>query len=76
MFYELVNEFSFEIVRSCLYYFVSRYKNTKIDEYGKPIFNKLAYLKTTMINNVEMIDHRNNTDFDDLLGSWLKGFNN
>lgn len=76
LFYELVNEFSFDIVRTCLYYFVSRYKNTKTDEFGKPIFNKLAYLKTTMINNVEMIDHRNNTDFDDLLGSWLKGFNN
>ena len=73
LFHELVNEFSFEIVRSCLYYFVTRYKNTKTDENGQPIFNKLSYLKTTMINNVNMIDRNNNFDYDEFLADWLKG---
>lgn len=72
LFMDLINEYSFEIVRSCLWYFIKRYKvQGDYDEQGISIENKLAYFTTTMRNNVSNLDRMNNRETTGEVGSWL-----
>ena len=45
-FNEIAAEYGFEVLRSCIWYFVKRVKaNGAVDEFGNPIKSKLAYCK-------------------------------
>lgn len=49
LFVDLMDEYDFELVRSCLWYFIKRLKNGKAyDEFGNEIINKYAYLKASL----------------------------
>lgn len=60
LFEELNHDHKFEIVRACLWYFVKRLRNGKAyDEGGNEIENKHAYLKTSLINGISMMERMN-----------------
>lgn len=68
LFDDLIEEYSFELVRSCLWYFIKRVREeTNIE-------NKFAYCKATMQNNVQRIDYLNNEDIEEMFLSSLKLF--
>lgn len=70
LFDDLIEEYSFELVRSCLWYFIKRVKRGE-----DTIENKFAYCKATMINNVDKIDRSNNEDIEEMfLSSYVKLF--
>lgn len=53
LFMDLMDEYDFELIRSCLWYFIKRLKNGKAyDEFGNEILNKYAYLKTCLENEL------------------------
>lgn len=61
LFVDLTNEYDFEQVRSCLWYFTKRLEDGKaIDENGYEIENKFGYLKTSLIDGLKKI----NIDYD------------
>lgn len=57
---DLVSQYGFEIIRSCIYYHLQRW--TGVDENGNPILNKFAYLKTTLENGAERLKRNNEID--------------
>lgn len=67
---ELIDEYSFEIVRSCLWYFIKRYKQQPTDEDGNEIENKVAYFRTAVLSGAERLDRENNKSFSGF-GSFL-----
>ena len=67
---ELIDEYSFEVVRSCLWYFVKRYKSQQTDEDGNEIENKVAYFRTAIASGAERLDRENNRSFEGF-GSFL-----
>lgn len=67
---ELIDCYSFEIARSCLWYFIKRYKQQPTDEDGKEIENKVAYFRTSMFRGAERLERENN-QADSGIGSWL-----
>lgn len=69
-FKDLINDFDFEIVRSCLWYFINRYKTQPCDETGGEIENKLAYCKAAMLNGAQRLDRDNNKQANNV-GAWL-----
>lgn len=64
---QLENEFGFEIVRSCLHYFMQRW--TGKDENGEEILNKFGYLRTSLETGAKKLDKLNNLE--DKI-SWLQ----
>ena len=73
IFSELTKSYSFEIVRSCLWYFMKRYKESPVDEEGNEIANKLAYFRTAMMNGAARLQ-RDNSGYSGVsngVGSWL-----
>ena len=63
LFVDLVNDYDFELVRACLWYFIKRLDNGKAyDENGQEVENKFAYLKACLNNEVEKLN--NMTDYD------------
>lgn len=69
LFDDLVEEYSFELVRSCLWYFIKRIRQGE-----ENIENKFAYFKATMLNNVNKVDRLNNEDIEEMFLSSLKLF--
>ena len=67
---ELIDEYSFEVVRSCLWYFVKRYKLQQTDENGNEIENKVAYFRTAIASGAARLDRENNRSFEGF-GSFL-----
>lgn len=67
---ELIDEYSFEIVRSCLWYFIKRYKSQQTDEDGNEIENKVAYFRTAVSSGAARLDRENNGSFEGF-GSFL-----
>lgn len=70
IFEELIKEYSFEIVRSCLWYFIKRYKQFPEDEDGNEIENKVAYFRAAMVNGAQRLERDNNKKHCGV-GSWL-----
>lgn len=70
IFEELIKEYSFEIVRSCLWYFIKRYKQFPEDEDENEIENKVAYFRTAMVNGAQRLE-RDNNRISCGVGSWL-----
>ena len=54
VFSELIAKHSFEVVRSCLWYFISRWKKEPTDAEGNEIENKFAYFRTSMVNGIKI----------------------
>ncbi len=67
---ELSDSYSFEIARSCLWYFIKRYKQQPTDEDGDEIENKVAYFRTAMLNGAARLERDNNRSQVGV-GSWL-----
>ena len=64
-------EFGYQIVRSCLWYFVKQNKfRNGIDERGEEVQNKLGYFRNAMRSNAEGLKARNNVA-DGTGWSWL-----
>lgn len=74
IFKDLIDVFGFEIARSCLWYFVNRYKTQPYDENGNEIYNKLGYFKKAITDGAESLERdnfrRENGSTSDV-GSWL-----
>lgn len=61
LFVDLINEYDFEQIRSCLWYFIKRLQNGKAyDENGNEVESKFNYLKTALYNGA----NRLNVDYD------------
>lgn len=60
---ELIDRYSFEIVRSCLWYFIKRYKTQPTDEDGNAIENKVAYFRTAITSGAERLERENSGSF-------------
>lgn len=73
IFEELIDEYSFEIVRSCLYYFIKRYGTQQTDDNGNEIENKVAYFRAAITNGAQRLERENNgyKNLDKVVGSWL-----
>ena len=73
IFAELIDVYSFEIVRSCLYYFIKRYTTQQTDENGNEIENKVAYFRAALTNGAQRLERENKgyTSLDKAVGSWL-----
>ena len=72
IFYEIIDNYGFEIARSCLWYFINRYKTQQTDEQGNPIDNKLAYFRVAMNNGADRLERENNGNPNNSLrGHWL-----
>lgn len=67
MFDKLEEEYGFEIVRSCIYYFFKRW--TGYDEQGNQILNKFGYLKASLEDGANKL-YRSNEGLN--LPSWLQ----
>ena len=67
---EVIDSYSFEIARSCLWYFIKRYKAQPTDEDGGEIENKVAYFRTAMLNGAQRLERDNNKQTCGV-GSWL-----
>lgn len=59
IFDNLIDDFGFEIVRSCLWYFIKRYSMQPHDEDGFNIVNKLAYFEEAITNGASRLDREN-----------------
>ena len=55
MFRKLIKDYSFEITRSCMWYFIKRFKQQSTDGVGNKIENKFAYFKTAMKNSARRL---------------------
>lgn len=56
LFSDLVEEYGFEIVRACLWYFIKRLDNGKaFDQFGKEIESRYDYLKTALKNEARKL---------------------
>lgn len=63
LFVDLIEEYSFERIRACLYYFTKRLNNGKaIDENGNEVENKYGYLKISLTNNAEGLQRKEDVD--------------
>lgn len=72
---DLIDSYSFEIARSCLWYFIKRFKQQPRDEDGNEIENKVAYFRSSVFNGAQRLDRDNNKVCSGV-GSWLyKGAN-
>lgn len=76
IFNNLIDDFGFEIVRSCLWYFVSRYKTQPLDMDGNEINNKLAYFEEAITRGAERLERENRMYEESKkssygVGSWL-----
>lgn len=60
---EVIDWYSLEIARSCVWYFVKRYKNNQTDENGNEIENKLAYFREALLCGAERLQRENNRSF-------------
>lgn len=67
---ELTNSYSLEIVRSCLWYFIKRFKAQPKDENGNEIENKVAYFRTALVSGAERLE-RDNNKLTNGIGAWL-----
>lgn len=71
----LIGIYTYEVVRSCLWYFIKRYKSQQSDEAGNPIENKFAYFLTAMGNSCKRIKRDNEIfnklDKSDFSDHWL-----
>lgn len=73
IFNDLIDDFGFEIVRSCLWYFMKRYAMQPHDEDGLKIVNKLAYFKEAITDGAARLE-RDNLLLENRssgVGSWL-----
>lgn len=76
IFNNLIDDFGFEIVRSCLWYFIKRYTMQPHDEDGFVISNKLAYFEEAITNGAVRLESANDAKFNKRtngVGSWLYG---
>lgn len=56
LFSDLVEEYGFEIVRACLWYFIKRLDQGKaFDQFGKEIESRYDYLKTSLTNEARKL---------------------
>lgn len=63
LFVDLIEQYGFETIRSCLWYFIKRLDNGKAkDQNGKEVENKYAYLKASLENEADKIT--NPRDYD------------
>lgn len=63
LFIDLIEEYDFETVRSCLYYFTKRlYEGKAFDEKGNLVENKYGYLKASLENEVHKLTNRQECD--------------
>ena len=63
LFVDLVEEYDFETIRSCLWYFIKRLDNGKVfDENGFEVENKFAYLKSSLSNEAHKLSTRSDYD--------------
>lgn len=67
---EVIDDYSFEIARSCLWYFIKRYKQTQTDDAGNDIENKVAYFRTSITDGAQRLERDNNKVYSGV-GSWL-----
>lgn len=68
---EVAENYSFEIARSCLWYFIKQYKSRQAtDEEGNDIENKVAYFRSSVFNGAERLERDNNRTHSGV-GSWL-----
>lgn len=70
IFKNLIYDFGFEIVRSCLWYFINRYKTQPFDEEGNAINNKVAYFRVAMTQGAKRLERDNERDASGV-GGWL-----
>ena len=73
IFNNLIDDFGFEIVRSCLWYFIKRYTMQPHDEDGFVINNRLAYFEEAITNGAARLE-RDNALLEKRtsgVGSWL-----
>ena len=54
VFSELIAKHSFEVVRSCLWYFINHWKKEPLDSDENEIENKFAYFRTSIVNGIEI----------------------
>lgn len=67
-FIDMIDEYSFTVVRACVNYFVKRYRETgDRDEFGNKINSKLAYCRIA----IEQGAKRLTQDAETKVGSWL-----
>ena len=66
----LIENYSFEIARSCVWYFVKRYKEKPTDENGNEIENKVAYFRTSVCDGAKKLEKSNSQEYSGV-GSWL-----
>ncbi len=64
LFIELIEEYDFELIRSCLWYFIKRLDKygKAYDENGYEVENKYAYLKTSLENEAHKLTNRGEYD--------------
>ena len=63
LFSDLVDEYGFEIVRACLWYFIKRLDNGKaFDQFGNEIESRYNYLKTALTNEAHKLQNREEVD--------------
>ena len=55
----MIGLYTYEVVRSCLWYFIKRYKSQQTDEHGNPIENKFSYFSVAMCNSCERLTREN-----------------
>ena len=67
---ELIDSYSFEIARSCVWYFCKRYKEKPTDENGNAIDNKIAYFRKSVNDGADRLNRDNNREHCGV-GSWL-----
>ena len=72
IFDNLIDDFGFEIVRSCLWYFMKRYKWQPHDEDGFKIVNKLAYFEEAITSGAARLERDNDyRSSPKTVGSWF-----
>jgi len=67
---DIIDTYSFEMARSCVWYFCKRYRENTKDENGNEIDNRLAYFNTAITNSAQRLD-RENERLTNGVGSWL-----
>ena len=77
-FENLISLFGFEIVRSCLLYFIKRFNSQPFDENGCEIVNKFAYFEEAMLDGGKRLERENERErmraegrSAEGVGSWL-----
>lgn len=71
---ELVEQYGFEIVKTCIVYFLQRW--TGYDQNGKPILNKFGYLKMALENGAKRLQYLNSEDYETKMKEWDEIINN